>query len=121
MACRCYKIIQGSSGPCTFDYIDCNGVAQSAAVADSSTEYLCIRSVVSSDCDSYTDNAPCYNGVCLTGSTEQLLYGLLTTLGPCPDVCDGTAPGIGGPAGTSLIDIKTGLPLNSNGESILPN
>jgi hypothetical protein len=119
MACRCYKITQGASGSCTFDYIDCDGVAQSATVGDSSTENLCIRSVISTDCDSYTDNAPCYDGVCLTGTTDQLLYSLLNTLGPCPDICDGTTP-VGGPAGIGLVDIRTGLALKPNGESYLP-
>ena len=120
MACRCYKIIQGASGSCDFNYIDCNGISGTTSFLANSTNYICVKSIISSNCDSYSDNAPCYNRQCLTGTTEQLLYGLLTTLGPCPDVCDGTTP-LGGPTGTSLIDIKTGLPLNSNGESILPN
>ncbi len=119
MACRCYKIVQGGSGTCDFNYIDCNGVSQTTNFLDNSTNYLCIRSVVSTTCDSVSDNAPCYNGQCLTGTTDQVLYGILTTLGPCPDVCDGTTP-VGGPAGIGLVDIRTGLRLNSNGESILP-
>jgi hypothetical protein len=119
MACRCYKIVQGGSGACDFNYIDCNGVSGTTSFLAESTNYLCIRSVVSTTCDSVSDNAPCYNGVCLTGTTDQLLYGLLNTLGPCPDICDGTTP-VGGPAGIGLVDIRTGRALKPNGESYLP-
>jgi hypothetical protein len=119
MACRCYKITQGASGSCDFNYIDCNGVSGTTNFSADSTNYICIRSVTSSTCDSYTDNAPCYNGVCLNSTTDQLLYGLLNKLGPCPDICDGTAQ-LGGPAGIGLVDIKTGLALKPNGESYLP-
>jgi hypothetical protein len=119
MACRCYKITQGASESCDFNYIDCNGVSGTTNFSADSTNYICIRSVTSSTCDSYTDNAPCYNGVCLNSTTDQLLYGLLNKLGPCPDICDGTAQ-LGGPAGIGLVDIKTGLALKPNGESYLP-
>ena len=120
MACRCYKIINGGGLGCTTVYYDCNNTLQTLETPKESTSFICANSIESSACDSYSEYGACYNGQCLTGSTEQLLYGLLTTLGPCPDVCDGTAQ-LGGPAGTGLVDIKTGLPLNSNGESILPN
>jgi hypothetical protein len=119
MACRCYKITNGGAEPCTTVYYDCNNTIQPLETPGESSTTLCANSFGDSACDSISMIGNCYNGVCLTGSTEQLLYDILTTLGPCPDICDGTAQ-LGGPAGTSLIDIRTGLRLNSNGESILP-
>ena len=118
MACRCYKITNSGVISCTTAYYDCNNNLVTYE-QDPGVGFICANSIESSACDSISVFGACYNGQCLTGTTEQLLYNLLTTLGPCPDVCDGTAK-LGGPAGTSLIDIKTGLPLNSNGESILP-
>lgn len=44
-----------------------------------------------------------------TGSTTDLLSLLIQTMGPCPSVCDYSAR-LGFTAGTSIIDIKTGLP-----------
>lgn len=46
----------------------------------------------------------------MTGTTEQLLQQLINLSGPCPSVCDGTKQ-IGGPEGTSDINIITGLPI----------
>jgi hypothetical protein len=47
----------------------------------------------------------------MTGSTEQLLTELVNLSGPCPEICDGTIQ-LGGPYGTSVIDIITGKPIN---------
>lgn len=120
MACRCYKITQGGSGPCTTNYYDCNNALQSVETLTGSSSTLCISSIQDTTCDSVSIIANCYNGVCLTGTTEQLLYNLLTKLGPCPDICDGDTVQFGGPTGMAYNDIKSGLRLNSNGESILP-
>ena len=43
--------------------------------------------------------------------TEIMLYELVTYSGPCPDICNGTIE-LGGPAGTSEIDIITGYPIS---------
>lgn len=119
MACRCYKITQGGTGNCTTNYYDCNNALQTLETPKNESSTLCISNIQSTDCDSVSVIANCYNGVCLTGTTEDLLYNLLTKLGPCPDICDGTIQ-LGGPAGTGIVDIKSGLALNSNAESILP-
>ena len=41
---------------------------------------------------------------------EELLAKLVSLNGPCPEICDGTIP-LGGPNGTSIIDIETGKPV----------
>jgi len=46
----------------------------------------------------------------MTGTTEQLLTELVNLSGPCPQICDGTSQ-LGGPEGTSIIDIITGKPI----------
>jgi len=76
---------------------------------------FCANSIDSSACSSISMIANCYNGVCLTGSTEELLGRILQAMTPCPEICDNTEP-----YGTGVYDIKSGLRLNSNGESILP-
>lgn len=110
MACNCYKIIQDSSGECFVDYYDCNGDSQSILLSANTTTYLCAKTIVGSNCSSATYNSPCFNGECLTGGTEILLYKLISQSGPCPDICDGTTQ-LGGPEGTSVIDIITGKPI----------
>jgi hypothetical protein len=120
MACRCYKITQGSSGPCTTIYYDCNNTSQILETPQNGSNTLCISSIDSTACDSVSIVASCYNGVCLTGTTEQLIYNLLTKLGPCPSICEGDNIQFGGPTGMAYNDIKSGLRLNSNAESILP-
>lgn len=47
----------------------------------------------------------------MTGATEILLTELVELSGPCPQICDGTVK-LGGPYGTSIIDIITGKPLD---------
>lgn len=110
MACNCYKIIQDSSGDCSVNYIDCNGDSQVITISADTTNYLCAKTIVNSGCTSVTYNSPCFNGECLTGTTEILLYKLMVLSGPCPDICDGTTP-VGGPEGTSTINIITGEPI----------
>ena len=109
MGCSCYKIVQVGVD-CVVDYTDCNGVPQSLNVVENTTNYLCARSINGTDCNSVVYNSPCFNGICLTGSSEILLYTLITESGPCPDICDGTIP-LGGPEGTSEINIITGEPI----------
>ena len=46
----------------------------------------------------------------MTGTTEQLLSELVSLSGPCPQICDGTIQ-LGGPEGTSIVDIITGKPI----------
>jgi hypothetical protein len=120
MACRCYKITQGGSGPCNTIYRDCSNTEQPLTTIKNSSDTLCMSNIVSTACDSVSIVGSCYNGQCLTGTTEQLLYNLLTKLGPCPSICDGDTVQFGGPTGMAYNDIKSGLRLNSNAESILP-
>jgi hypothetical protein len=62
---------------------------------------------------SITLNGPCYNGECVYEMSleDQLLYGVLTTLGPCPQDCCGENTTLGGPMGIDITDIKSGKVL----------
>jgi len=62
---------------------------------------------------SITLNGPCYNGECVYEMSleDQLLYGVLTTLGPCPQDCCGENTTLGGPIGIDITDIKSGKVL----------
>jgi hypothetical protein len=51
----------------------------------------------------------------MTGTTEELLSKILEVITPCPYVCDNLDP-----YGSGTYDIRTGLKLDSNSESILP-
>jgi hypothetical protein len=51
----------------------------------------------------------------VTGTTEELLSLILQQISPCPEVCNNEDP-----YGSGLYDIRTGLKLSPNGESILP-
>jgi hypothetical protein len=42
---------------------------------------------------------------------DQLLYDILTTYGPCPDICCGKNEAFGGPMGIDVTDINTVLIL----------
>jgi hypothetical protein len=61
---------------------------------------------------SVTNSGDCFNGQCEQSLSieDQLLLDILAKYGPCPDICDGTTP-VGGPNGTDITDIKTGLVL----------
>ena len=51
----------------------------------------------------------------VTGTTEELLSLILQQISPCPEVCNNEDP-----YGSGLYDIRTGLKLGPNCESILP-
>lgn len=59
-----------------------------------------------------TNSGDCFNGQCEQSLSieDQLLLDILAKYGPCPSICDGSTP-VGGPNGTDITDIKTGLVL----------
>jgi len=130
--CQCYTITNnGLSTDVGVVYLDCNNQIVTQVINPTETysfcalnvQYLNGRGAITPIFPAdflVTNSGDCFNGQCEQSLSieDQLLLGLLAKYGPCPSICDGSTP-VGGPAGISTVDIKTGLVLDSNGESIL--
>ena len=105
--CQCYTVPAGSV-PDVY-YLDCaSGLLRHKTESEEPYSF-CAQAIISSTGD-LQQLYPCFNGECLTGATDILLYDLIKLSGPCPDICSGVTP-VGGPAGTSTININTGYPI----------
>jgi hypothetical protein len=107
--CQCYTIPAGNDSDVY--YLDCAGGLLNYKDGVSEEPYsFCAQAIVGVSGAPLQQLYPCFNGECLTGATDILLYDLIKLSGPCPDICSGVTP-VGGPAGTSTIDINTGYPI----------
>jgi hypothetical protein len=118
--CQCYTVT--NNGLAENDgvlYLDCNNQIITQIINPAETYSFCAQNVlpvvegkVSANFPidfSVTNSGDCFNGQCEQSLSieDQLLLDILAKYGPCPDICDGLTP-VGGPAGTSIIDIKNG-------------
>jgi hypothetical protein len=118
--CNCYTITNLGSRPFIgFTYLTCD-LTMSEPYDIPASESLTVCALnVPPDANggaarySVTLNGPCYNGQCVDTMSiqDQLLYDILTTYGPCPDICCGKNEGFGGPVGIDINDIKSGKVL----------
>jgi hypothetical protein len=109
--CNCYTII--SEGDGTIFYLNCDLQLSEVNVSSGEPVQICALNVPPGDKYSVTLNGPCYNGQCVDTMSiqDQLLYDILTTYGPCPDICCGENEAFGGPMGIDVTDIKSGKVL----------
>ena len=107
--CQCYTIPAGNDSDVY--YLDCVSNLLHYKEGVSAEPYsFCAQAIVLASGDPLQQLYPCFNGECLTSASDILLYNLIKQSGPCPDICSGVTP-VGGPAGTSTIDINTGYPI----------
>ena len=123
--CQCYTITNnGLSTGVGVVYLDCNNQIVTQVINPTETFTFCalnvqylndrgaITPIFPADF-SVTNSGDCFNGQCEQSLSieDQLLYNILTTLGPCPDICEGKNEAFGGSSGLKINDIKTGLVL----------
>lgn len=117
--CQCYTVTNLTPVSYTLTYLDCDlqltTIDLTKAPTEGSVVQICALNV---PIDGVLDgsitielNGPCYNNQCVNEMSveSQLLYGIKTTLGPCPDICCGKNKAYGGSNGLKITDIKTGL------------
>ncbi len=113
--CNCYSLTNNTGIEKQLDYIDRNGLLQTITLLENGgTQKVCSIGLAYKTPGYYpvTENIDIINeGPCIyPTTTDMLLHNLIKQLGPCPDICSGVTP-VGGPAGTSTIDINTGYPI----------
>lgn len=106
--CNCYTILSERGAGIT--YLNCDLQLSEVNVSSGEPVQICALNVPPNARYSVTLNGPCYNGQCVYEMSleDQLLYDILTTYGPCPDICCGKNEGFGGPVGIDINDIKSG-------------
>ena len=119
--CNCYTITNLSESEpfLGFTYLTCDlTMSEPYDIPAGESLTVCalnIPNIPSRNSSTYsvTLNGPCYNGECVYEMSleDQLLYGVLTTLGPCPQDCCGENTTLGGPMGIDITDIKSGKVL----------
>ena len=116
--CNCYTItnLSGSESFIGFTYLTCDlTMSEPYDIPASESLTVCALNVPPDANARYsvTLNGPCYNGQCVDTMSiqDQLLYDILTTYGPCPDICCGKNEAFGGPMGIDVTDIKSGKVL----------
>ena len=116
--CQCYTVSNLTGALYTLTYLNCD--LQLATIdltkvgQPGSVVQICALNVpLDGENITIELNGSCYNGQCVAEMSleSQLLYGIKTTLGPCPDICCGKNKAYGGSNGLKITDIKTGLIL----------
>lgn len=124
--CQCYTVTNnGLNNNVGVVYLNCDSnMSTDILIAPGETFTFCALNVqylngrggvspIFPEDFSVTNSGDCFNGQCQQNLSieDQLLYDILTTMGPCPDICEGKNEAFGGPNGIEINDIKTGLVL----------
>lgn len=109
--CNCYTIL--SETDVDIIYLNCDLQLSQVSIIGGEPTQICALNIPNSVRYTIILNGPCYNGQCVDTMSiqDQLLYDILTTYGPCPDICCGENEGFGGPVGIDINDIKSGKVL----------
>jgi hypothetical protein len=118
--CQCYTVTNnGLTEDSGILYLNCDNQIVTQTINPTETYIFCAQNVqyyLDSKASpnfpvdfTVTNSGDCFNGQCEQSLSieDQLLLDILAKYGPCPGICDGSTP-VGGPAGTSIIDIKNG-------------